>query len=248
MTEPKVLQRTGELYGLGGPPKLEQFREISDQWRPFRTWATVLVRLGGDRAARAGASGSTAARPDRGRDRRRPRRRTGQPCAATAAQPRPDRARRAGRGVRRHAAVRPRGDRRQQGVCRPGGRHPPDAGGQPRRREGVRRRRSSSRPLPDAIAARPLVIGRDGPAHPHGRVQPGAADRSRARTPVAVRARLQRGVRRRRRGRGRDLGAPDPRSQARQASCPSTQKPFCSRSAAGASPGRRCATPTTCAG
>jgi DNA-3-methyladenine glycosylase II len=65
MTEPKVLQRTGELYGLGGPPKLEQFQEISDQWRPFRTWATVLVRLGGDRAARAGASGSTAptARP-----------------------------------------------------------------------------------------------------------------------------------------------------------------------------------------
>ncbi len=52
VTEPKVLQRTGELYGLDGPPKLEQFREISDQWRPFRTWATVLIRLGGDRAAR----------------------------------------------------------------------------------------------------------------------------------------------------------------------------------------------------
>jgi DNA-3-methyladenine glycosylase II len=62
VTEPKVLQRTCELYGLDGPPKLEQFREISDQWRPFRTWATVLVRLGGDRAARtaAAAAGSIA--------------------------------------------------------------------------------------------------------------------------------------------------------------------------------------------
>jgi DNA-3-methyladenine glycosylase II len=56
MTEPKVLQRTGELYGLDGPPKLEEFREISDRWRPFRTWALVLVRLGGDRAARVRAA------------------------------------------------------------------------------------------------------------------------------------------------------------------------------------------------
>lgn len=57
MTEPKILERTGELYGLGAPPKLEQFREISDRWRPFRTWAFVLIRLGGDRMARAQASG-----------------------------------------------------------------------------------------------------------------------------------------------------------------------------------------------
>ena len=55
MTEPKVLKRIGELYGLDGPAKLEQYREISEQWRPFRTWALVLVRLGGDRAARSRA-------------------------------------------------------------------------------------------------------------------------------------------------------------------------------------------------
>jgi len=56
MTEPKVLQRTGELYGLGAPSQLDELREISERWRPFRTWALVLVRLGGDRAARVRAS------------------------------------------------------------------------------------------------------------------------------------------------------------------------------------------------
>ena len=60
MEEPKVLQRTGELYGLGAPPGQDQFSEISDRWRPFRTWAFVLVRLGGDRAARARASAPSA--------------------------------------------------------------------------------------------------------------------------------------------------------------------------------------------
>ncbi len=62
MTEPKVLKRIGELYGLDGPTKLEQYREISEQWRPFRTWALVLVRLGGDRAARLGGDGAARSR------------------------------------------------------------------------------------------------------------------------------------------------------------------------------------------
>jgi 3-methyladenine DNA glycosylase/8-oxoguanine DNA glycosylase len=25
---------------------------MAERWRPFRTWATVLIRLGGDRASR----------------------------------------------------------------------------------------------------------------------------------------------------------------------------------------------------
>jgi DNA-3-methyladenine glycosylase II len=50
--EPKVLRHTAELYGLPEPPTLERFIELADHWRPFRTWATVLIRLAGDRARR----------------------------------------------------------------------------------------------------------------------------------------------------------------------------------------------------
>ena len=50
--EPKVLRNTAELYGLPQPPTLERFIELADHWRPFRTWATVLIRLAGDRARR----------------------------------------------------------------------------------------------------------------------------------------------------------------------------------------------------
>lgn len=52
MTEPRVLQRAAELYELSEPPTREQFQLMAERWRPFRTWATVLIRLGGDRAAR----------------------------------------------------------------------------------------------------------------------------------------------------------------------------------------------------
>jgi DNA-3-methyladenine glycosylase II len=52
IAEPKLLTRTAELYRLEQPPSLERFAEMADAWRPFRTWATVLIRLAGDRAAR----------------------------------------------------------------------------------------------------------------------------------------------------------------------------------------------------
>jgi DNA-3-methyladenine glycosylase II len=51
ITEPKVLAHAARLYGLAEPPTLEQFAELAEGWRPFRTWATVLLRLGGDRGA-----------------------------------------------------------------------------------------------------------------------------------------------------------------------------------------------------
>lgn len=51
MNEPRVLKRAAELYGRDEPPTLEQFAEMAERWRPFRTWATVLIRLGGDRAS-----------------------------------------------------------------------------------------------------------------------------------------------------------------------------------------------------
>jgi DNA-3-methyladenine glycosylase II len=52
VAEPKVLANVAHLYGLDRPPTLEQFAEIAEVWRPFRTWATVLLRLGGDERAR----------------------------------------------------------------------------------------------------------------------------------------------------------------------------------------------------
>jgi DNA-3-methyladenine glycosylase II len=39
-------------YGLGESPSAPQLTAVSDRWRPFRTWAQVLVRLAGDRGTR----------------------------------------------------------------------------------------------------------------------------------------------------------------------------------------------------
>ncbi len=49
MAEPKVLRHTAHYYGLDGPPDLEAFARLAEPWRPFRTWATVLIRLAGER-------------------------------------------------------------------------------------------------------------------------------------------------------------------------------------------------------
>jgi DNA-3-methyladenine glycosylase II len=48
--EPKVLRHAAELYSLQEPLTLERFTELANNWRPFRTWATVLIRLAGNRA------------------------------------------------------------------------------------------------------------------------------------------------------------------------------------------------------
>jgi DNA-3-methyladenine glycosylase II len=42
--EQKALALVGELYGLGGPATPEQLSEIAEAWRPYRTWAIVLIR------------------------------------------------------------------------------------------------------------------------------------------------------------------------------------------------------------
>ena len=52
--EPKLLGLVGELYELGAPATPDQFAEIAETWRPFRTWAAVLIR------AAASRLGSTA--------------------------------------------------------------------------------------------------------------------------------------------------------------------------------------------
>jgi len=49
MPEPRILAHTARFYGLATPPTLEEFSVIAEPWRPFRTWASVLLRLAGDR-------------------------------------------------------------------------------------------------------------------------------------------------------------------------------------------------------
>jgi DNA-3-methyladenine glycosylase II len=51
--EPKALALAGELYGLGGPATSEQLAEIAQAWRPFRTWAVVLMRAAASRLTSA---------------------------------------------------------------------------------------------------------------------------------------------------------------------------------------------------
>lgn len=47
--EPKVLAHVTRYYGLAQAPDREQLAALAEGWRPFRTWAMVLIRLAGDR-------------------------------------------------------------------------------------------------------------------------------------------------------------------------------------------------------
>jgi DNA-3-methyladenine glycosylase II len=42
--EPRLLRALSLAYGLGGEPSDAVVRGISDQWRPYRTWVTFLLR------------------------------------------------------------------------------------------------------------------------------------------------------------------------------------------------------------
>jgi DNA-3-methyladenine glycosylase II len=49
-SEPRLPQYVAHFYGLGaGPATRDQLAEIARGWRPFRTWAAVLLRVAGDR-------------------------------------------------------------------------------------------------------------------------------------------------------------------------------------------------------
>jgi DNA-3-methyladenine glycosylase II len=54
--EPKALALVGELYGLGSPATAEQLSEIAEAWRPYRTWATVLIRAATSRLSESPAA------------------------------------------------------------------------------------------------------------------------------------------------------------------------------------------------
>jgi DNA-3-methyladenine glycosylase II len=57
--EPRALASAAHNYGLDEPPDGGAWAALSERWRPFRTWATVLLRVAGDRA---GAPGRPEAR------------------------------------------------------------------------------------------------------------------------------------------------------------------------------------------
>jgi DNA-3-methyladenine glycosylase II len=42
--EPRLALAVRDAYGLPGPATPEQLTEISENWRPYRTWVTVLLR------------------------------------------------------------------------------------------------------------------------------------------------------------------------------------------------------------
>jgi DNA-3-methyladenine glycosylase II len=42
--EPRLARAVALAYGLPGPATPEQLREISEKWRPYRTWVTLLLR------------------------------------------------------------------------------------------------------------------------------------------------------------------------------------------------------------
>jgi len=48
--EPMLLSYVGHFYANGTPVDMTRLDAIAERWRPFRTWATVLIRVAGDRA------------------------------------------------------------------------------------------------------------------------------------------------------------------------------------------------------
>jgi DNA-3-methyladenine glycosylase II len=49
VSEPRALDLIAHLYGLPQPPAEAEFRALAEPWRPFRTWATVLIRAAAPR-------------------------------------------------------------------------------------------------------------------------------------------------------------------------------------------------------
>ncbi len=42
--EPRLARAVALAYGLPWPATPEQLREISENWKPYRTWVTLLMR------------------------------------------------------------------------------------------------------------------------------------------------------------------------------------------------------------
>jgi DNA-3-methyladenine glycosylase II len=50
LAEPRLPAYVAHFYGLPRPASPAELERISDEWRPFRTWTSVLIRVAGDRA------------------------------------------------------------------------------------------------------------------------------------------------------------------------------------------------------
>jgi DNA-3-methyladenine glycosylase II len=56
VNEPQLLALLGELYGNGEPATQARAAELAANWAPWRTWATVLVRVAGPRVSQDSAA------------------------------------------------------------------------------------------------------------------------------------------------------------------------------------------------
>lgn len=59
--EPRILAYAGKHYGDGSPLSPNRLAAVAEPWRPFRTWAAVLIRLAGDRGTPLGDGVASAA-------------------------------------------------------------------------------------------------------------------------------------------------------------------------------------------
>jgi len=48
--EPRLPDYVRHFYGLSEAPRAAEMERLAEAWRPFRTWAAVLIRVAGDRA------------------------------------------------------------------------------------------------------------------------------------------------------------------------------------------------------
>lgn len=49
LTEPRLAGYIEHFYAMDHPPAPAELERIGEPWRPFRTWASVLIRVAGDR-------------------------------------------------------------------------------------------------------------------------------------------------------------------------------------------------------
>jgi DNA-3-methyladenine glycosylase II len=49
MKEPRLASYVEYFYALDHPPTPGELEQLAEPWRPFRTWASVMIRVAGDR-------------------------------------------------------------------------------------------------------------------------------------------------------------------------------------------------------
>jgi DNA-3-methyladenine glycosylase II len=63
-TEPRLPEYVAHFYGTGPEPATpEELAQVAESWRPFRTWAAVLIRAAGDRAGLTTPATAPTAQP-----------------------------------------------------------------------------------------------------------------------------------------------------------------------------------------